>query len=367
MSLAQDVALTEAMESPTVNDRSEHRQMSEDGERNQPESSQRTSEGDMEMNNAGTADQNRPRRYDHNPRRDPVTASEFPERRETRRSVESGHDSIDFVPSVSIGINQYAHMVSRLSECMPHLKQVQEEDCRCPTAGQIVCYDTTAVSQQQIQFRKYLGPEVMKDSGLLMQEVRQLAQIPSGVQTRYLIVEDLSPTIVEALGSVFWMNPEFFEEHLEGSGWLALTPGEQNPKTWITSTIPKDFVSLRWLRSVNRYCIPPMTQIDREAMLKDGEIKKREMIGQETIYKVTTNIFRQEWPLIPGWENIPTSGGEKATIPSAWEERLTMFHRSLDDGRQIGELLSHTCSLQFSFNIFSHHTYGCPSAHRERV
>lgn len=71
----------------------------------------------------------------------------------------------------------------------------------------------------------------------------QLVQIPSDVHTRVILVEDLSPFLIELLGVTFQLNPEFFKCHLQGSKYNVRTKQEPASSTWKTRELTRRYTS----------------------------------------------------------------------------------------------------------------------------
>lgn len=73
------------------------------------------------------------------------------------------------------------------------------------------------------------------------------------MQARIIIIEDLSPEIVDILGTELNIDPDFFVEYLTNSRFDLTQPPDPSPARWKTSPrcLPKQYVSLRWSRLVN--------------------------------------------------------------------------------------------------------------------
>ena len=176
-----------------------------------------------------------------------------------------------------------------------------------------------------ISFREYkskVANIAIRIDGLKPNKARNL-------RCRYLLVEDLSPRIIRWLGQTFWLNPEFFEEHLNASGYGRPGYGRQpykdpSPSTWNTSAIPKDYISVRWFRPVHRSHMPPVTDADRLDLL-NGK-------WAAAFYSLATNIFRKEWAIVSDPNRATSEYGTANAYPAVWEERATI-HVSQVQGR----------------------------------
>ena len=72
------------------------------------------------------------------------------------------------------------------------------------------------------------------------------------VVTRVILVEDLSPRLIEALGSTFDIDPEFFAEHLNRSGYHWDSYIHELPARWNTASLQKPYASLKWFKPVRQ-------------------------------------------------------------------------------------------------------------------
>jgi hypothetical protein len=152
------------------------------------------------------------------------------------------------------------------------------------------------------------------------------------ITTRFILISDLTPTIIEGLGSTFWMNPEFFEAHLHGSGYGELYESIPPSKSWNTHGARKSFISMRWLRPVDRQKYTPINVAERSSLLKNArvEVKLDKVYGAvEERLEIPTNIFRKEVHLVSNPDITsqgPNTALETDTFPAAWEERVTLHY-----------------------------------------
>lgn len=135
----------------------------------------------------------------------------------------------------------YQELIPRLVSELPHLVNVQEASCRHPDAGRVTCYDIMKGSTKP-QLVKDYSPKDWESPAVL----DELSHIPntSQVERRIIIVEDLSPVLINSLGSIFQINPEFFEEHLNKSGYRTDSNNDPDVRLWNTSLVKKDYFSL---------------------------------------------------------------------------------------------------------------------------
>lgn len=165
------------------------------------------------------------------------------------------------------------------------------------------------------------------------------------VDTRLIIIEDLSAQLIHFLGLIFDLSPELFEEHLHQSVYRTGEVNEPSPETWSTSNLQKSYVSMKWYRPVNRWMQEPNTPSQREALLESGSTglegsyhvnnTDRQGVSKEVKYNIETmtNIFRPEFAM-----STDPDGMIPETSPAGWEERATACRIELDQ-LQYGQLV----------------------------
>lgn len=194
-------------------------------------------------------------------------------------------------------------MIRTLAEHMPHLRNVNRTVCRNPQNWRVFCYDVLETDDSARLVESLNSPSTIIP---LTDRIRLLKTHDSrNVRTRFIFVEDLTPEIIEAFGSTFWMNPEFFEGHLNCSGY---------PHEWNTNASQRRFVSVRWFRPVHRLRSLSVDGAPLARMAHDNV-----QFGSSN--KVKTNIFRGEWALISNPDMLSEVSG---TYTAAWEEKITL-------------------------------------------
>ncbi|PSN63717.1 hypothetical protein BS50DRAFT_678956 [Corynespora cassiicola Philippines] len=236
----------------------------------------------------------------------------------------------------------YGDQVDLLSSHMPYLCNVRGTEIRHPHRGEIYCYDTppTGVHYPSLTYQVSLPEHAPYPSALYSTFLLLQPGIKEKFNRRHILVEDLSPLAIEHLGNTFGLNPEFFEEHLNQSGFRASSYDDPSPRTWITSAEPKDYCSVRWFRPVYRKNIKPLSEIDRKILLsatdEAGGLKWRSLDIRGAVNKtmlLMTNIFRSEWALGPDPEQALIED-EDSRFPGAWEERITI-HVRVDHSKSV--------------------------------
>lgn len=249
----------------------------------------------------------------------------------------------------------YKHSIEQLASSLPHLVNVQQDDCRHPQSGEISCYDIS-ISTNKVGLVKSIGCADCKDEELT-QVIQSFATIndPTDIKARIIMIEDLSVDLISALGSIFRISPEFFETHLHRSGYGEKSYNEPDLRTWNTRLIENNFISFQWYRPVLRKYAHPLDLAERMALVQghgvrweeEKQIAVKEGGKLKTITKrhellTTTNIFRQEWLISTNPRRaIPTKDHR---IPGLWEERVSLL---------CTEIAGITTGKPYSFSLFS--------------
>ncbi|KAF2756302.1 hypothetical protein EJ05DRAFT_96595 [Pseudovirgaria hyperparasitica] len=147
--------------------------------------------------------------------------------------------------------------------------------------------------------------------------------IQSGTTRRLLFVQDLSPGMIDLLGSTFQINPECFSDHLYQSGYGDSQVDSQAYSDWESLPSIKDHTTFEWYRPV----LPlfPIKKSFRDALLdKHAPLAKCHHAGCGKTHALATNsnIWRRPWKLSP----FPTtSGSADDKSPMGWCERVTVW------------------------------------------
>ncbi len=243
-------------------------------------------------------------------------------------STDSLQDLNQLNQRVDYGPMPYIDRVEKMAQYLPHLKCVTTRP-RNHLGGGFGWYD-------------YVGSDIPRQgpfisnlaSGLTVEERYQLRAclkdgIPPDVDTRLIVVLDLSAAVIDFLGSIFDVSPECFAEHLNNSGYQDGSYNDPDPSSWITEGMRKDYVSVSWLRPVLRnYSTPSLAQArqlldpkynglmwtEKKVVEQGKEVYPLELLhSQDAI----PNILRREFPLRifgEAWQYGTSSWTEKATI-----------------------------------------------------
>lgn len=240
-------------------------------------------------------------------------------------------------PSVSSSYTSSNSVVDgerELSYYFPHLSSIWSQS-RHNGAGSIKILDYSG--------HVFCGSEKISiDSAVAQDVIRQRLlshTLRPNISTRLIVVEDISQRLISLLRMSFPLSPEFFEEHLHGSGYRPDLSAESSPRSWNTSNLRKSYVSLKWCRPVTRWRQESITsfQVDRllSNVLIHGAYNSKPIINSQTqrgiskkisyTLQTMTNIFRPEFPLsINPQDSNETHDATLNKASSGWEERATM-------------------------------------------
>lgn len=101
----------------------------------------------------------------------------------------------------------YRKRVERFLDLFPQLEIMQSNYCRAPNAGNVVCYDyhlnlSLPVLNSHLSASAWTGSQISEEFAALS-KIRN-----PRIKTRVVLVEDLSPSLIDALGSTFDIDPK---------------------------------------------------------------------------------------------------------------------------------------------------------------
>lgn len=231
----------------------------------------------------------------------------------------------------------YINMVRQLS--MPHLKPVLQTKAGEPANGRGICYDLSTV--------------LHKRPGMLTERVKNrdncgrinLSQLlpPSGLCSRFLLFSGLSPIVINGLGSTFWMNPEFFEIHLNSSKSSSSLHDNKLPSTQNPHSIKRSLASMRWFRSVKDPAFDSLVDKRQEnyfcsILSKFGP--RGRLPGLDAYIYPLVNLFRRRIHILVNFDDLYESEDSGSGFLSAWEERITVYFAKENDCPAVGTFSS---------------------------
>jgi hypothetical protein len=264
----------------------------------------------------------------------------------------------------------YWQRIKPLTQFMPHLKAILPPKGRHRLTGKITCVDylsngdsraDTTIDMNHV--RSQSGREMMTD------RLKKLRTVEDPlVRSRIILVEDLCSEYMEMLGISFELDPEFFAEHLNRSGYEAEDYSETDAERWNTSQLGKDFVAITWCRPVYQnplltdWLRAPRKLLDKDLDRSDGVSGvtwrdpvftaggKRNRLAREHRLRVDTNIFRRSWSLSAGTAGLggqlratdrrskkPLDELRSTLVPTAWQERASFCRIQGDPNVPIGK------------------------------
>jgi hypothetical protein len=257
----------------------------------------------------------------------------------------------------------YWEKIRPITRILPHLKAIEPSNGTNQRVGRlksIDCFNNGTAPQVGISFK--MGAPLDQDR--LVTGLQELKHNRDGtVASRMVVVEDLCSELIEALGFAFDLDPEFFAEHLNRSGYNSADYEDAPPERWRTAHLQKDYASMTWMRpdyqsvTVEELLQTPGTILDRRkespkaltatakgaAIWQDAELNDKGERNEQAMKhnsSVDTNIFRQsrllstrsvlrsEFQDVQGaaqpWNNASTSSN---FVPAAWEERVSFCYQ----------------------------------------
>ncbi|RDW64001.1 hypothetical protein BP5796_10503 [Coleophoma crateriformis] len=247
----------------------------------------------------------------------------------------------NFPPAPLQWVN-YTHIIDSAAGIFPHLVKVSSKNARHPAKMDITYIDFFENSRSEPTVCGTGGPDALNYS----RSFDVLRDIPIGCKQRLIVVEDLSPTTIELLGSLYGPNPEFFESHLLNSGYDGPNYDDQPAHEWPTSRMKRSYSCIKWHRPVRRLDMVPYSKQDLDDLL-NPDYDRLEYDSSDSndllIYRTETNIFRSEWEMWTDPVRISPSSfnssvskymPQDVTIRNervcGWEERASIWSQKLE-------------------------------------
>lgn len=277
----------------------------------------------------------------------------------------ASYESLASTPPRSESGVRYRDWIRHDYSSTPELEVVLSNYCRAPHGGRVYYYDylediRVPAARRSFKSSTAWGSEEASKKFTALREVTDL-----NVICRVVLVEDLTPSLIDALGNTFDIPPGAFAEHLNQSGYSWDSYEHEPPSKWHDAYLSKAHASLRWFRPVRQektvtgWLKHPEIFLKTEYTATDDVWRPPEAISFsgiqgaitwiDTQYQelrksfiesrihhnihATTNIFRQCWPLSmrnneSDTNQIPVSLDKQRfseLIPVAWEEKATVL------------------------------------------
>lgn len=216
---------------------------------------------------------------------------------------------------------RYSEEIQRLRKYMPHLNNVTKAS-RAHHRATFKCLDFSGGCLVSNEPRE-LAPATFKTETDFIQSLT--GNIPSEVDHRLLLVDDLSDTLLSVLGNCLHITPEAFEEHLLNSGWHIHAYNDVETDLWTTRNLTKNYASMRWFRPIERRFPRPYQERLPGDLLDPSNIpdtwEERPSPIRRLVHSVhpLVNLLRRPWV-----------GGIGSDSFSAWEERATVWDTNIN-------------------------------------
>ncbi|PSN65955.1 hypothetical protein BS50DRAFT_401893 [Corynespora cassiicola Philippines] len=159
----------------------------------------------------------------------------------------------------------------------------------------------------------------------------EMRGVPEGCVQRVILVEDMTPSLIDLLGATFQISPHVFEEHLHGSGYGNQQERRLDSDAWYNSHYSHECSSFTWYRPVIPLIpMPPRSRIKlvtNRKLVVPCVIKgcKRHKLNLSLV----PNIWRRHLELCPD-PGVNYKGSE-AEYPIGWEQKATIWTRDLNN------------------------------------
>ena len=241
--------------------------------------------------------------------------------------------------------DDYRESVHELASHFPTFKNVAATKTRHQWSSRIVFYDHIRDAQSQNPSRhEPWENSVYQPSYLDFRD--KLRNVPEKCTQRLVLIEDLTPALIDLLGATFQIPPHVFEEHLERSGYTGVWERQHDATQWHTRPSAHGYSSVTWYRPV--LPLVPLTSKFQAKLISDGVLPqvrcpiegcKPHSLWLDTL----ANTWRHQLDLCP--EPGVYYKNSQTKYPVGWEERATIWTRDVS-GCKFG---THGISIDQSF------------------
>lgn len=257
--------------------------------------------------------------------------------------------SLDDLNRMGYGKMAYIDRVARQAHRLHHLKNILSRP-RFNNGASVTWYDYKYDSPLEVQEGSIGELHIGHTKEEIYRARAQLKNVSLDVHMRMFVAHDLSLETMDFLGSVLDVSPECFAEHLYGSAYNNKSGTEADPRSWSTSGMQKDYISVSWLRPIVR----------SQRSISAGELRKlldhrydgiqwsekRTVEQGATLYPIElqhqqrsqSNIVRTEFPLKTNVHNGKWDA-------SSWKERLTLWTGTIGHAH-VGKNIYHNCQFK---------------------
>jgi hypothetical protein len=269
----------------------------------------------------------------------PVTKKKPPEQSAFMRWVTGGPSSTSKKkskkvlapppPPVAPEVLAYRDNVNQLASHFSNFRNIADARTRHGWSPRIVFYDRVESAQSQVPRRH--EPWKSRAFAPPYQEFYStLRKVSDDCVQRMILVEDLTPSLIDLLGATFQIPPHVFEEHLDRSGYRTVLENRDNAAAWYPRSSAQGYSSITWYRPV--LPLIPITSRFRAKLITNRKPTVRcifDGCGHHNIRLGTlANIWRRHLELCP--EPGVYHKDSQTEYPVGWEERATIWTRDFD-------------------------------------
>ncbi|KAF2624662.1 hypothetical protein BU25DRAFT_423788 [Macroventuria anomochaeta] len=255
-------------------------------------------------------------------------------------------------PRVTTEMEVYRYNIEVLANRLTNFENVAATATRHRWSPRIVYYDRLKSAQDHAP-RRYEPWESRSTAPSFEEFYGTLRNVSNDCNQRIVLVEDLTPTLVDLLGATFQIPPHVIEEHLERSGYKKGTEGADSRVAWHTRSSAQGYSSVTWYRPV--LSLVPITSRFRSKLIRDRKPRVRcpfdgcQNDGHYLRLNTQANIWRRQLDLCP--DPGVYHKDSDTEYPVGWEEKATIWMREYDGCRFVILLLDPLPIVSVNENI----------------
>jgi hypothetical protein len=267
-------------------------------------------------------------------------------------------------PEAAPEILAYRASVARLAAHFPNFGNVAATKARHDWSPTIVLYDRIDSTQSLLRHEPWKG----RGTAPAYQEFyKAMRNIPDNCLQRTILVEDLTPSLIDLLGATFHIPPHVFEEHLHHSGYKTTSEKQDKPDSWYPHSSAQDYSSITWYRPV--LPLVPITSRFRSKLIKNQKPTIRCMFDgcrrHDLHLRTLSNIWRPYLELCPE-PGVYYKNSQQTEYPVAWKERVSIVTQDIVSPSQI-PVLCQKCLEVYIIPIHSEHSNIPHMSHRRSI
>lgn len=234
----------------------------------------------------------------------------------------------------------YRTDVNLLAGHFSNLRNIAAAETRYDWSTRIVFYDH--IPSESDRPRRQEPWKSRAFAPLYQEFYSTLRNVPDDCVQRIILVEDLTPSLIDLLGATFQIPPHVFEEHLDRSGYGKRLEVQSGASAWHTRSSTQGYSSITWYRPVLPL-VPMTSKFRKRLILNEKPIVPCIFDGcghHNLRLSALANIWRHHLELCP--DPGVHHKGTQSEYPVGWEERATIWTQDFDNCK-FG-MLCPTCS-----------------------